>query len=39
MLSEVLNLHLAGFSDEEWHTLRNLLRRMAENGEKLREPH
>ncbi|MGM9425213.1 MarR family winged helix-turn-helix transcriptional regulator [Hydrogenophaga sp. MI9] len=38
MLSEVLNLHLAGFSEDEWNTLRHLLRRMAENGEKLREP-
>lgn len=39
MLSEVLNLHLAGFSEDEWNTLRHLLRRMAENGEKLRDPH
>ncbi|MFP8777249.1 MarR family winged helix-turn-helix transcriptional regulator [Hydrogenophaga sp. RWCD_12] len=38
MLSEVLNLHLAGFSEDEWNTLRNLLRRLAENGEKLRDP-
>jgi len=38
MLSEVLNLHLAGFSEDEWNTLRELLRRMAENGEKLRDP-
>lgn len=37
MLSEVLNLHLAGFSEAEWHTLRELLQRMAENGEKLRD--
>lgn len=37
MLSEVLNLHLAGFSEDEWNTLRHLLRRMAENGEKLRD--
>lgn len=37
MLSEVLNLHLAGFSEDEWRTLRDLLRRMAENGEKLRD--
>lgn len=37
MLSDVLNLHLAGFSEDEWRTLRSLLQRMAENGEKLRE--
>ena len=38
MLSEALNLHLAGFSEDDWNTLRHLLRRIAENGEKLREP-
>ena len=37
MLSEVLNQHLAGFSDSEWRSLRHLLQRMAENGDRLRE--
>lgn len=36
-LSEVLNAHLAGFSHEEWQTLKALLRRMLVNAEALRE--
>ncbi|MCB2016043.1 MAG: MarR family transcriptional regulator [Hydrogenophaga sp.] len=37
MLSEVLNLHLAGFTEDEWRTLRDLLRRLGDNGERLRD--
>lgn len=36
VLSEVLNMHLAGFSKSEWQALRNYLQRMLENGEALR---
>jgi len=32
-LCEVFNQHLAGFSEAEWHTLIELLRRMVANGE------
>jgi len=39
MLSEVLNQHLAGFSESEWRTLYHLLQRMVENGDRLRETH
>jgi DNA-binding MarR family transcriptional regulator len=37
VLAEVLNAHLAGFSREEWETLKSLLRRMLEAGDALRE--
>ena len=37
VLAEVMNLHLAGFTAEEWQTLKSLLRRMAANGEALRD--
>jgi DNA-binding MarR family transcriptional regulator len=36
-LSEVLNAHLAGFSRDEWQTLKALLRRMLVNAEALRD--
>ncbi|MCW7537633.1 MarR family transcriptional regulator [Aquabacterium sp. A7-Y] len=36
VLSEVLNAHLAGFSEPEWQTLKDYLRRMIANGEALR---
>lgn len=36
VLSDLLNQHLAGFSHEEWLTLRDLLQRMANNGDRLR---
>jgi DNA-binding MarR family transcriptional regulator len=36
VLSEVLNAHLAGFSEAEWQTLKGYLRRMVANGEALR---
>jgi DNA-binding MarR family transcriptional regulator len=38
VLSEVLNAHLAGFSKAEWESLKDYLRRMADNGEALRHP-
>ena len=37
VLSNVLNAHLSGFSEPEWETLIDLLRRMLANGEALRE--
>jgi DNA-binding MarR family transcriptional regulator len=37
VLCEVLNLHLSGFSHEEWQTLLGLLTRLALNGDALRE--
>lgn len=37
VLSEVLNLHLAGFSKTEWLALKTYLKRMLENGEVLRD--
>ncbi len=37
VLAEVLNAHLAGFTRAEWLELRSLLRRMADNGEALRQ--
>jgi len=37
VLSNVLNAHLIGFSEPEWDTLIDLLRRMLANGEALRE--
>ena len=36
VLAEVLNLHLAGFSKEEWRALLSMLKRMRANGEALR---
>lgn len=36
VLSEVFNLHLAGFTEAEWQTLMNLLRRLLANAEQLR---
>lgn len=33
VLCDVLNAHLAGFSEPEWHTLKTLLARMAANGD------
>lgn len=36
VLAEVLNAHLAGFSKEEWLTLKSYLQRMLESGESLR---
>lgn len=36
-LCQVLNEHLAGFSEEEWQTLKSFLRRINANGERLRE--
>jgi len=33
VLSDVLNAHLAGFSEREWRALMHSLRRMLENGE------
>lgn len=37
VLSEIMNAHLAGFSESEWRLLCQLLRRMLDNGEALRE--
>jgi DNA-binding MarR family transcriptional regulator len=37
VLSDILNLHLAGFSHQEWRTLVDLLRRMRANGDALRQ--
>lgn len=37
VLAEVLNTHLAGFSQDEWQTLIQLLQRMLANGEALRD--
>lgn len=37
VLAEVLNAHLAGFSAAEWHTLIDLLQRLAANGDALRD--
>jgi DNA-binding MarR family transcriptional regulator len=36
VLAEVLNLHLAGFSEAEWRSLLSMLGRMRANGEALR---
>lgn len=38
VLSQVQNTHLAGFSLEEWHTLKGLLRRILTTAQTLREP-
>ena len=37
VLSDVLNAHLAGFSEAEWQVLLGLLQRMVANGDALRE--
>ena len=37
VLSEIMNAHLAGFSESEWRLLRNLLQRMLANGDALRD--
>lgn len=37
VLTDILNAHLAGFSDAEWKQLIVLLRRMRDNGDALRE--
>jgi DNA-binding MarR family transcriptional regulator len=37
VLAEVMNLHLAGFSKDEWQTLKSLLQRVAATGEALRD--
>lgn len=37
VLAEVLNQHLAGFGHDEWQQLLGLLRRLVDNGERLRE--
>ena len=37
VLAEVMNLHLAGFSQTEWQTLVAFLHRMGDNGDVLRE--
>jgi len=36
VLAEVLNLHLAGFTEAEWESLLSMLQRMRANGEALR---
>jgi len=36
-LAAVLNAHLAGFTREEWETLKHLLRRMLVNAEGMRD--
>lgn len=36
VLAEVLNLHLAGFTEAEWRSLLGMLQRMRANGEALR---
>jgi DNA-binding MarR family transcriptional regulator len=37
VLADVMNAHLAGFSNSEWQTLRTYLQRMVATGELLRE--
>lgn len=37
-LSQVMNAHLAGFSREEWQTLKGFLKRMLDNADALRQP-
>ena len=37
VLSNVLNAHLKGFSEAEWHTLIDLLSRMVANGEAMKD--
>jgi len=38
VLAEVLNLHLAGFTEAEWRSLLDMLTRMRANGDALRAP-
>lgn len=38
VLTEVLNAHLAGFTEAEWQQLLGLLQRMVVNGDALRDP-
>ena len=38
VLADVLNAHLAGFTDAEWQQLIALLTRVVANGDALREP-
>lgn len=38
VLANVMNMHLDGFSKEEWHTLLGFLKRMRSNCEALRAP-
>jgi DNA-binding MarR family transcriptional regulator len=38
VMAEVLNQHLAGFSEAEWKQLLALLARMVANGDALRDP-
>jgi DNA-binding MarR family transcriptional regulator len=38
-LSDVMNAHLAGFSNAEWQNLKTYLNRMVETGETLRDTH
>ncbi|MEZ5740456.1 MAG: MarR family transcriptional regulator [Burkholderiaceae bacterium] len=38
VLARVMNAHLSGFSHDEWRTLKAFLRRMADNGDALRQP-
>jgi DNA-binding MarR family transcriptional regulator len=37
VLAEVMNLHLQGFTEAEWQTLKGLLNRMVATGDQLRE--
>ncbi len=37
VLAEVLNAHLAGFSEEQWHQLVGFLQRLVANGAAMRE--
>ncbi|MEZ5703540.1 MAG: MarR family transcriptional regulator [Burkholderiaceae bacterium] len=37
VLAEVMNLHLQGFSEAEWQTLKEFLNRMVVTGDQLRE--
>jgi DNA-binding MarR family transcriptional regulator len=37
VLSDIMNAHLAGFTESEWKQLLTLLRRMRDNGEALRD--
>jgi DNA-binding MarR family transcriptional regulator len=39
VLSEVMNAHLAGFTNAEWQNLKTYLNRMLETGETLRDTH
>jgi len=39
VLAEVMNAHLAGFSEAEWHLLVDMLQRLVANGDALRDLH